>query len=157
MTTLVKLRTIFSHTSILDLVLNALKRLKIAKNINIPMNLKHFKITEFASPDEVGSGAKMDAKFLQKLDQAREIAGCKFSINSGYRTQEHNLKVGGRFGSSHKLGLAADIHYSGSRERFLILNALMKVGINRIGIGGTFIHADLDIKKDNNVIWTYKY
>ena len=33
----------------------------------------------------------------------------------------------------------------------------MQVGINRIGIGASFIHADLDLKKDTNVIWTYKY
>jgi len=157
MTNLVKLRTFFSHTNILALVESALKRLTMAKTVTSDLSLKHFKLGEFDSPDLKGSGKKMDAIFLQKLDKAREIAGCKFSINSGYRTQKWNLKVGGRFGSSHKLGLAADIAFKGSRERYLILNALMQVGINRIGIGRTFIHADLDLKKDNNVIWTYKY
>mgnify|MGYP003666267717 FL=1 len=157
MTTLAKLTSIFSHTNILQPILNALKRLIWANSATILMNLKHFKLQEFDSPDAKGSGDKMDKLFLQKLDQAREIAGCKFTINSGYRTQEHNLKVGGRFGSSHKLGLAADIAFRGSRERYLILNSLMQVGINRIGIGASFIHADLDLKKDNNVIWTYKY
>ena len=157
MTNLVKLRTIFNHINILDLVKSGLKRLKMAKTITTDLKLKHFKIGEFDSPDEVGSGSKMDAEFLQKLDKARELAGCKFKVNSGYRTQEHNLKVGGRFGSSHKLGLAADIAYRGSRERYLIMSSAMQAGINRIGLGATFIHLDLDKKKDEKVIWTYKY
>ena len=35
------------------------------------MNLKYFKLSEFDSPDEVGSGSKMNYTFLEKLDQAR--------------------------------------------------------------------------------------
>ena len=148
------------NISILKCLENSLNGLKMTKTVTIDianLKLKYFKISEFDSPDLKGSGSKMDVEFLQKLDKAREIAGCTFKINSGYRTQKHNLYVGGRFGSSHKLGLAADIHYSGSRERFLIMDALMQVGINRIGLGTTFIHADLDRKKDDKVIWTYKY
>ena len=118
-------------------------------------SLRHFNLSEFDSPDEIGSGSKMDIDFLHKLDEARHIAQTPFKINSGYRTQEHNLKVGGRVGSSHLKGLAADIGYNGSRERYLILNALMQVGINRIGIAKTFIHCDVDNLKDKSVIWLY--
>ena len=127
----------------------------MALTIKTDFNLKYFKIAEFDSPDEPGSGAKMDKKFLEKLDYARHNAGIPFRINSGYRTQEHNLYVGGRFGSSHKKGLAVDIAYKGSGERYIIINALMSVGINRLGLGKTFIHADVDDKKDKDVIWTY--
>ena len=119
------------------------------------LDLKYFKLSEFDSPDEIGSGKKMDSKFLEKLDYARHNAGIPFKINSGYRTQEWNLKVGGRFGSSHKKGLAVDIGYTGSRERYLILSALMEVGITRFGIAKGFIHADVDNLKDPNVIWLY--
>ena len=105
----------------------------------------------------MGSGVKMDSKFLEKLDYARgNVDGeMVFKINSGYRTQEWNMKVGGRFGSSHKKGLACDIAYNGSRERYLLVTALMQVGINRIGIGKSFIHADVDKLKDADVIWLY--
>jgi len=144
------------NTNILNSILNLLKGLKMTQTATIDLNLKHFKLSEFDSPDEPKSGAKMDAKFLEKLEKARTIAGCAFRINSGYRTQAHNLKVGGRYGSSHKKGLAADIAYNGSGERYIILNSLMKVGINRLGLGATFIHADTDNKKDSNVMWTYK-
>jgi len=118
--------------------------------------LTYFNLSEFDSPDEVGSGFKMDKEFLIKLDTARGIAGIPFKINSGYRTEHHNDKVlGARVGSSHKKGLAADIGYYGSRERYLILNSLIQVGINRIGIAKSFIHCDLDNLKDKDVIWLY--
>ena len=123
--------------------------------IDQPIKLKYFKLSEFDSPDEIGSGKKMDKDFLLKLDQARDIAGIPFKINSGYRTQEWNMKVGGRFGSSHKKGLAADISYNGSRERYLILSSLMQVGITRFGIAKRYLHTDFEKAKDQDVIWLY--
>jgi len=118
-------------------------------------SLRYFELSEFECPCELGSGKKMDIDFLHKLDKARHIAKTPFKINSGYRCQEHNLKVGGRVGSSHLKGLAADIGYNGSRERYVIINALIQVGINRIGIAKTFVHCDVDNSKDINVIWLY--
>tara|TARA_R100000541_G_scaffold38874_1_gene46725 strand:- start:309 stop:671 length:363 start_codon:yes stop_codon:yes gene_type:complete len=120
--------------------------------------LKYFKISEFDSPDVKGSGDNMNKDFLNLLDQARELAGCKFSINSGFRTKEWNIKVGGRVGSSHCKGLAADIYLpKNSRDRFLIINSLLSVGLNRMGISfkSKFIHIDMDKDKDGEVIWTY--
>jgi len=143
---------------VLKCVENLLKKLKGAKYINYTissLDLTYFKISEFDSPDEVGSGYLMNKDFVRRLDTARGIAGIPFKINSGYRTAEHNTKVGGRIGSSHKKGLAVDIAYKGSRERFIIIKALMEVGIDRLGIGKTFIHADVDKVKDEDVIWLY--
>ena len=117
--------------------------------------MKYFEIKEFDSPDSPGSGKKMNQEFLKKIDSAREEAGIPFHINSGFRTKKHNELVGGRVGSSHLIGVACDIGYRGSRERFLILKSLMKVGFNRFGLGKSFIHVDGDIRKDENVIWTY--
>ena len=55
------------------------------------MELKHFTYDEFDSPDSPGSGEKyMDREFVECLDEARDIAGIQFKINSGYRTPEHN-------------------------------------------------------------------
>jgi uncharacterized protein YcbK (DUF882 family) len=119
------------------------------------LDLKYFKLSEFSSPDNSESGSKMDKDFLEKLDYARGNAGVPFKINSGYRTKEWNLKVGGRVGSSHLKGLAVDIHCNNSRDRALIINALMEVGVNRFGIARTFIHADVDKNKDQDVIWLY--
>jgi len=131
------------------------KELKFIQFTHKDLDLKYFKLSEFDSPDEVGSGKKMDSKFLEKLDYARHNAGIPFKINSGYRTKEHNALVGGRVGSSHLKGIAVDIGYNGSRDRYLILNALMQVGITRFGIAKSFIHCDLDNSKDAKVIWLY--
>ena len=143
---------------LLKFVENLFKRLKVLKSTKsgtYNLELKYFKLSEFDSPDEVGSAYRMDKNFLYRLDTARGIAGIPFKINSGYRTATHNRLVGGREGSSHKKGLAVDIGYYGSRERYLILNALMQVGITRFGIAKTFIHCDVDNNKDEDVIWLY--
>ncbi len=151
----------------LKCVKNLLKKLKAAKSIkptisnlvepnSNTLNLKYFTLSEFDSPDQPGSGSNMDHKFLEKLDYARGNAGIPFKINSGYRTKEWNLKIGGRVGSSHQYGVACDIHCNGSRPRALIITALLEVGITRIGIGKTFIHCDVDNKKDQDVFWLYK-
>ena len=125
------------------------------------INLKYFKLEEFDSPDEPGSGSKMHPEFLEKLDYARHNAGIPFKVNSGYRTYEWNLKVKGRVSSTHLHGVACDLAYKGSRERFLIIQALLAVGINRIGIAQNFIHCDcsqlsnVSKNKDEDVIWLY--
>ena len=98
---------------------------------------------------------KMDKTFLLRLDEARERAGIPFIINSAYRTPEHNAKIGGKPNSSHLKGLAVDISVTNSRQRFIVLNALLEVGFTRIGIADTFIHIDLDNEKSKEVIWTY--
>lgn len=98
---------------------------------------------------------KMDKTFLLKLDEARERAGIPFVINSAYRSPEHNAKIGGKPNSSHLKGLAVDISVTNSRQRFIVLNALLNVGFTRIGIADTFIHVDLDNGKSKDVIWTY--
>ena len=120
--------------------------------------MEYFDISEFDSPDEVGSGERMDKVFIHLLDKARKKAGIPFKITSGYRTKEWNLKVGGRVGSSHCKGYAVDLYLPrGSRDRYLIINSLLEVGFNRLGIDfkRNFIHVDVDRMKDENVIWTY--
>ena len=115
----------------------------------------YFKESEFDSPDLKGSGSKMKAELLAKLNMARHNAGIPFKINSGYRTSKHNKKVGGASQSSHLKGLAVDIACNYSTDRFIIVNALLDAGINRIGIAKTFIHCDVDCEKHENVIWVY--
>ncbi|OUX36584.1 MAG: hypothetical protein CBE33_05165 [Candidatus Pelagibacter sp. TMED273] len=124
------------------------------------MQLKNFKLEEFDSPDFKGSGKNMDANFMQLLDRARTEAGIPFKINSGYRTESHNAKVGGKpktntsKGSSHMYGLAADIGCTDSVTRQKIITALVKVGFTRAGIAQSFVHVDLDNDKPN-AIWLY--
>jgi len=97
---------------------------------------------------------RMDEDFLAKLDDAREFAGFPFFINSAYRSPDHPESIKNPT-SSHIKGLAVDIRARDSRTRYLIIDALMHVGFNRIGIADTFIHVDDDRNKASGVIWTY--
>lgn len=117
--------------------------------------MRYFDITEFDSPDIGSGGEMMQESTLNMLDDARGIAGIPFKINSGYRTPEHNKKVGGTSNSAHLDGYAVDIACSDSRSRWIIVEALIMAGFNRIGIADTFIHVDNQPSKPSDVIWTY--
>lgn len=97
---------------------------------------------------------KMDKDFLAKLDDAREFAGFPFFINSAYRSPDHPESIKNPT-SSHIKGLAVDIRAMDSRTRYFVIDALMHVGFNRIGIADTFIHVDDDRNKSSGVIWVY--
>ena len=126
------------------------------------MTLKYFKLSEFDSPDLEGSGSNMNYTFLEKLDQARGLAGIPFKITSGFRTEAYQddltrrgYKTAKKGTSPHLKGLAADISVKDSRQRYIVINSLLLAGFTRIGIADTFIHVDLDTEKSQNVIWTY--
>lgn len=118
-------------------------------------DFKYFSWSEFDSPDSPGSGEKyMNYQFVKQLDEAREISGVPFKINSGYRTPDHNAKVGGVKNSAHTKGLAADIACSGETCD-KIVKALIKVGFTRIGVASSFIHVDMDTSKSQYAAWKY--
>ena len=121
------------------------------------LNIKHFQLSEFDSPDDIGSGENMDTDFLIRLDRARDLAGVPFKVNSGYRTFNHNKKIGGIANSFH-MNIpcnAADIAAKDSINRYVILSALLKAGFTRIGIGKNFIHCDTDKLKSQRICWHY--
>lgn len=124
------------------------------------IKLKYFELSEFDSPDQENSGVNMDHTFLRMLDKAREIAGISFKINSGYRSETHNLKVGGvprsetNRGSSHLYGFAADISCTNSNHREIIVRSLIKAGFTRLGVAKSFIHVDNDPNKVD-ALWLY--
>ena len=118
--------------------------------------VKWFKAFEFDSPDTPGSGSLMDADFVRKLDLLREACKCSLIINSGYRTSLHNATVKDSVdGSAHTTGHAVDIQALGSVRKFTILEAALRLGFRRIGVGATFLHLDDDITKPQDVVWTY--
>jgi len=94
-----------------------------------------------------------DIRLVDRLNTSRDLAGIPFVINSGYRCEAHNAAVGGSKTSSHVKGLAADIAVKNSHSRYVMLRALMDTGFNRIGVYKTFIHADIDESKTQQVIW----
>ena len=116
---------------------------------------KNFNSQEFDSPDLEFSGLKMNPILIQKLQELRNIIEAPIIINSGYRTYEHNTKVGGSAKSSHVAGLAVDIQCINSTERFNIVFGALACDFTRIGIGKTFIHLDIDCAKPSGLVWLY--
>lgn len=118
--------------------------------------MKHFQPSEFSCNCGCGGGfSDMDPAALDMLDDARESANIPFHINSAYRCEKHNKAVGGVPNSAHTTGHAVDISARSGREKWLIVNALIDAGFDRIGIAGTFIHADNDPSNTPDVIWSY--
>jgi len=76
-------------------------------------------------------------------------------IVSGCRCEKHNKDEGGKPGSAHLTGLAVDIKCLYSRDRWVIIKHAIDCGFNRIGVARTFIHLDVDVSKDNDVVWLY--
>jgi uncharacterized protein YcbK (DUF882 family) len=116
------------------------------------MKLKYFKLSEFDSPDLPGSGERMQESTLRMLEKAREISGEPFRINSGYRTQAHNAKVGGVADSAHMGGWAADIATTPKTQKTIIM-ACQMAGFARMGVYNTFVHVDNDPSKKSPAAW----
>ena len=51
---------------------------------------KWFKMSEFDSPDQPGSGELMEPAVVQALDIARDIYGFPMKVTSGFRSIAHN-------------------------------------------------------------------
>ena len=112
---------------------------------------KHFKKEEFDC--KCGCGLNnMEYSLIERLDNARDLAGIPFKINCGCRCEKHNKEVGGIEKSSHLSGLAVDISAKTDLERYKIVCALYLVGFGRILLYDTFIHVDMDYTKVNPIL-----
>lgn len=102
---------------------------------------KNFKLREFACKD--GSNlVKLDSELLDKLQKLRTRINKPIIITSGYRTPEHNKKVGGASNSQHLYGKAVDIKVNGMTPSQLKVHA-EKIGFKGIGLYKTFLHVDV--------------
>lgn len=118
------------------------------------MKSKYFSESEFICDGDICYD-KMNENLIKMLHTARKIADIPFVINSSWRSEEHNAKIGGSKNSAHLRGNAVDISCTNSNSRLIIVNALIVAGFTRIGIGKTFIHCDVDETLPQNVMWVY--
>ena len=77
---------------------------------------QHFTLAEFCNPGKYPANvpttqqiANMTYGCRQLLEPAREAISCPILINSGFRCEAVNRRVGGVRNSQHLLGQAADI------------------------------------------------
>lgn len=109
----------------------------------------------------ISEGRNMDFQFMMKIDGLRSQFHKPMIIGSGYRTAEHNRKIGGAANSAHVKGRAVDVNTVGwqSWERKELVRIAKLKGIQGVGIADTFIHLDDYTKKDGAtrpLTWLYE-
>lgn len=110
----------------------------------------NFSLAEFNSKDGSLAPAKVveNLKILsEQLEALRDYLGKPITVTSGYRSPQHNLKIGGALKSYHVLGMAADIKVKGITPKkvaeaieFLIKEKKMLQG--GIGTYRRWVHYD---------------
>lgn len=110
----------------------------------------NFALSEFASADGKapnGDVLKNLTELAKQLEVLRSHIKLPIMVTSGFRSKEHNAKIGGALNSYHVLGMAADIKVKGMSPvqvahaiELLIKDGKMKEG--GIGIYRTWVHYD---------------
>ena len=88
---------------------------------------KNFKVSEFACK-HCGEN-NIDQRVLNMAQAIRDELGVPVRVNSGYRCETHNLRVGGVKGSYHTKGTAADLSCElGAQAMFQAVEKLWNEG-----------------------------
>jgi uncharacterized protein YcbK (DUF882 family) len=120
---------------------------------------KNFKSNEFECPCSKCTDQFIEQSLITKLQEVRDTYGKPIDVTSGYRCPEHNANVGGKIGSAHMSGLAADV--SPALMTLDELDDLYEVCYNlfdNIGDGRNkkFVHVDVrSPKKTGKRLWIY--
>lgn len=96
----------------------------------------HFQVYEFAS--SYSNNVIIEQSLIDILERLFAIAKCsKMTVNSGYRTPQHSVAVGGYATDDHTKGIAADIKCYDSRGLIIPARAicimLEDMGVKAIG------------------------
>jgi uncharacterized protein YcbK (DUF882 family) len=84
----------------------------------------------------------MDHTTVDKLDALRGFIMLPFILNSAYRCERHNERVGGGEFSAHKEGRAVDIRANGGLKYRILAADLEKRGFTGIGVYRNMLHLD---------------
>lgn len=111
----------------------------------------NFSLSEFASADGTppsGEVLKNLTELAKNLEVLRKHLGQPIHVTSGFRSKEHNAKIGGATNSMHIKGMAADIQVAKFKPEdvakaieLLIKDGKMKEG--GLGIYSTWVHYDI--------------
>lgn len=112
----------------------------------------NFKLYEFECHDG-NHEVKVDPELIDKMQKLREVVAKPIKVNSGYRNQEYNKKIGGSPKSQHLLGKAADLALPNgiTIDQFAVLAE--KAGFRGIGKYDWGIHVDV---RETSVKWDYR-
>ena len=124
----------------------SVKVYSLAKDGNKALST-NFKVREFRCQD--GSDVILIHPDLVKvLQKIRTHFARPVSINSAYRTPNHNKKVGGETFSQHQYGTAADVVVTGvSPKKVAAYVETLMPKSGGIGIYSNFTHVDVRAKR----------
>lgn len=121
-------------------VMNPIVEYSLKKDGNKKISA-NFTVKEFACKDGTDS-ILIDRDFVaDKLQKIRNHFNASVTINSGYRTDSHNKKIGGAANSYHVKGQAFDIVVKGKTPAEVAAYAY-SIGIHGIIQYNTFVHVD---------------
>ena len=117
-------------------------------------NTKNFKVSEFDC--KCCGDNRIDQRVINMAQVIRDAIGVPIRVNSGYRCDTHNLRVGGVKGSYHTKGKAADLSCTlGAKALFMVIINLKVKGLlpdlaYSIWYGRKdFVHIDCGDKRNN--------
>lgn len=104
---------------------------------------QHFKKSEFTCP--CCGESKINLALAIILEDVRAAFNSPVTINSAYRCEQHNKKVGGAEHSQHRLGTAADIIVEGILPADVYQWLTTRPYANSLGLGkyNSFTHIDV--------------
>lgn len=112
----------------------------------------HFSREEFACSCGCGFDT-VDAELLKVLTQLRDWYGQPITITSGARCKSHNAIVGGKPGSRHLVGKAADFKAENVAPS-IVQEKIREFWPDRFGLGkgASFTHLDV---REHRADWGY--
>ena len=93
------------------------------------------------------------SRLAARLQEVRNEYGV-MRIVSSFRCVKQNDLVKGKHWSQHLIGLAADIAVDSDTRRRQLVLLLLQFGFPRLGVAGTFIHADIGTIT-GPLLWVY--
>ena len=116
-----------------------IKEYKKGKSVSLS---KHFNSTEFDCHciNPSCTVTYVDTDLIDKLEVARMLLGDVIEITSGFRCVSHNKVAGGKIGSYHLQGKAADI--SASTVPLAKVRSVCEI-FDGLGKARTFTHVDV--------------
>ena len=110
---------------------------------------KNFKVKEFRCKDGTDK-IEIDMGLVNILQMIRDKFNSSLNINSAYRTESYNKKIGGSSTSKHCLGMACDFTVKGVPVDIVAMY-VDTIFPNTLGIevaeNGSYIHIDTRTKK----------
>lgn len=110
---------------------------------------RHFSRREMQCPATLK--CDMNEEFMANLEALRIDFGKPMIVTSGFRSREHNERIGGAPNSQHLFGNAVDFVVTSSSDRYTLIKLAIQYGFTGIGIGKDYMH--FDRRKITPVIW----